>query len=72
MTFTIAAMPAYNEGHAIAEVILGCKKYVDKVIVVDDDSSDRKRKDSLGRASRQLDVMGLRVKCGMIQDYACV
>lgn len=40
MTRTIAAMPAYNEGHAIAEVILGCKKYVDKVIVVDDGSSD--------------------------------
>lgn len=33
-------MPAYNEGHMIAEVILGCKKYVDKVIVVDDGSSD--------------------------------
>ena len=40
MTFTIAAMPAYNESHAIAEVILGCKKYVDKVIVIDDGSSD--------------------------------
>jgi glycosyltransferase involved in cell wall biosynthesis len=33
-------MPAYNEGHVIAEVIMGCKKYVDKVIVVDDGSSD--------------------------------
>jgi glycosyltransferase involved in cell wall biosynthesis len=40
LTLTIAAMPAYNEGHVIAEVILGCKKYVDKVIVVDDGSSD--------------------------------
>ena len=40
MTLTIAAMPAYNESHVIAEVILGCKKYVDKVIVVDDGSSD--------------------------------
>lgn len=40
MTLTIAAMPAYNEGHVIAEVILGCKKYVDKVIVVDDGSYD--------------------------------
>jgi glycosyltransferase involved in cell wall biosynthesis len=33
-------MPAYNESHVIAEVIMGCKKYVDKVIVVDDGSSD--------------------------------
>ncbi|KKH64210.1 glycosyltransferase family 2 protein [Methanosarcina mazei] len=40
MTLTIAAMPAYNEAHVIAEVILGCKKYVDNVIVVDDGSSD--------------------------------
>lgn len=36
----IVAMPAYNEGHVIAEVIMGCKKYVDRVIVVDDCSSD--------------------------------
>jgi dolichol-phosphate mannosyltransferase len=34
-------MPAYNESHIIEEVITGCKKYVDKVIVVDDGSSDR-------------------------------
>jgi dolichol-phosphate mannosyltransferase len=40
MTFRIAAMPAYNEAHAIAEVIKGCKKYVDKVVVVDDGSTD--------------------------------
>lgn len=40
MTITIAAMPAYNEAHAIAEVIKGCKKYVDKVVVVDDGSTD--------------------------------
>jgi dolichol-phosphate mannosyltransferase len=40
MTITIAAMPAYNEAHAIAEVIQGCKKYVDKVVVVDDGSTD--------------------------------
>lgn len=33
-------MPAHNEGHVIAEVIMGCKKYVDRVIVVDDCSSD--------------------------------
>jgi len=40
LTLMIAAMPAYNESHMIAEVILGCKKYVDRVIVVDDCSSD--------------------------------
>lgn len=40
MTLTIAAMPAYNESKSIANVILGCKKYVDKIIVVDDGSSD--------------------------------
>ena len=40
MPLTIAAMPAYNEAHAISNVILGCKKYVDKVIVIDDGSSD--------------------------------
>jgi dolichol-phosphate mannosyltransferase len=40
MTIKIAAMPAYNEAHAIADVINGCKKYVDKVVVVDDGSTD--------------------------------
>jgi len=33
-------MPAYNEAHAIAEVIQGCRQYVDKVVVVDDGSTD--------------------------------
>lgn len=40
MTLTIAAMPAYNEASAIADIILGCKNYVDKVVVIDDGSSD--------------------------------
>ena len=40
MSITIAAMPAYNEAHIIAEVITGCKKYVDRVVVVDDGSTD--------------------------------
>lgn len=40
MTLTIAAMPAYNEANTIANVILGCRKYVDKVVVVDDGSCD--------------------------------
>lgn len=40
MTLTIVAMPAYNEANSIANVILGCRKYVDKVVVVDDGSCD--------------------------------
>ena len=40
MTFTIAVMPAYNEERSIAKMVLGCKKYVDQVVVVDDGSSD--------------------------------
>ncbi|MDD4498018.1 MAG: glycosyltransferase family 2 protein [Methanosarcinaceae archaeon] len=40
MTLIIAAMPAYNEASAISYVIKGCQKYVDKVVVVDDGSSD--------------------------------
>lgn len=37
---TIAAMPAFNEENHIAKTIIGCRKYVDKVVVVDDGSSD--------------------------------
>ena len=37
----IAAMPAYNEEKHIAEVILGAAKHVDRVVVVDDGSTDR-------------------------------
>lgn len=40
MSSTIAAMPAYNEERSIAKMILGCKRYVDVVVVVDDGSSD--------------------------------
>lgn len=40
MPFKIAAMPAYNEAQAIEEVINGCMKFVDKVVVVDDGSTD--------------------------------
>lgn len=40
MSLTIAAMPAYNEERSIAKMVLGCKKYVDLVVVVDDGSSD--------------------------------
>ena len=40
MSLTIAAMPAYNEERSITEMVLGCQKYVDRVIVVDDGSSD--------------------------------
>lgn len=40
MALTIAAMPAYNEERSIAKVVLGCRKYVDQIVVVDDGSSD--------------------------------
>jgi glycosyltransferase involved in cell wall biosynthesis len=40
MSLTIAAMPAYNEERSIAKMVLGCKKHVDMVVVVDDGSSD--------------------------------
>ena len=40
MSFVIAAMPAYNEVRSIAKMVLGCEKYVDQVVVVDDGSSD--------------------------------
>jgi glycosyltransferase involved in cell wall biosynthesis len=40
MSLTIAAMPAYNEERSIAKMVLGAKKYVDQVVVVDDGSSD--------------------------------
>lgn len=33
-------MPAYNEERSIAKMVLGCKKQVDHVVVVDDGSSD--------------------------------
>lgn len=33
-------MPAFNEEKYIAKTIIGCKKYVDKVVVVDDGSTD--------------------------------
>jgi glycosyltransferase involved in cell wall biosynthesis len=36
----MAAMPAFNEEKYIAKTIIGCRKYVDKVLVVDDGSSD--------------------------------
>jgi glycosyltransferase involved in cell wall biosynthesis len=33
-------MPAYNEEGSIARMVLGCQKYVDRVVVVDDGSTD--------------------------------
>ena len=38
--FVIACIPAYNEEKTIAKVILQTRKYVDKIIVCDDGSSD--------------------------------
>jgi len=40
LSLTIAAMPAYNEEHSIARMVQGCRKHVDRVVVVDDGSSD--------------------------------
>jgi glycosyltransferase involved in cell wall biosynthesis len=40
LSLTIAAMPAYNEESSITEMVLGCQKYVDRVVVVDDASTD--------------------------------
>jgi glycosyltransferase involved in cell wall biosynthesis len=37
--FVVACIPAYNEEKTIAKVLLKTKKYVDKVIVCDDDGS---------------------------------
>jgi glycosyltransferase involved in cell wall biosynthesis len=37
----VAIIPAFNEELTIGSVVLGAKKYVSKVIVVDDGSSDR-------------------------------
>ncbi|KXH74432.1 MAG: hypothetical protein AM326_00085 [Candidatus Thorarchaeota archaeon SMTZ-45] len=37
---TIAIIPAYNEASRITYVLKNCIKYVDKVIVIDDGSSD--------------------------------
>lgn len=41
MPMIIAALPAYNEEKHIAEVILGAAKHVDRVVVMDDGSTDR-------------------------------
>lgn len=36
----LAAMPAYNEEKFLAKTIIGTKKFVDKVLVIDDGSTD--------------------------------
>lgn len=36
----VACIPAYNEEKTIAKVVLQTKKYVDKVLVCDDGSTD--------------------------------
>jgi len=37
---TVAVIPAYNEEYGIAKVVLGTRRYVDRVIVCDDGSKD--------------------------------
>lgn len=44
MSLTVAAMPAYNVSPTISDVIMGCRKYVDRVVVIDDGSSDNTAK----------------------------
>ncbi|NHN58585.1 MULTISPECIES: glycosyltransferase family 2 protein [Halorussus] len=41
VSHVVVGIPAYNEEHAIASTVLGAKKYVDRVIVVDDGSTDK-------------------------------
>ncbi len=36
----VCVVPTYNEGETIAEVIGGCKRYCDEIIVIDDGSTD--------------------------------
>ena len=38
--FIVACIPAFNEENTIAKIILKTQKYVDKVIVCDDGSTD--------------------------------
>ena len=38
---TVAVIPAYNEEKTIAKIVSETRKYADKVIVVDDRSSDK-------------------------------
>ena len=38
--FIVACIPAYNEERSIARVVLGARRYVDRVIVCDDGSTD--------------------------------
>jgi glycosyltransferase involved in cell wall biosynthesis len=37
----VVTIPAYNEEETIADVIEGCKKYADEILVIDDGSTDR-------------------------------
>ena len=37
---TIAVIPCFNEGRTIGDIVRRCKKYVDEVIVVDDNCTD--------------------------------
>jgi glycosyltransferase involved in cell wall biosynthesis len=43
----LAAMPAFNEEKFIAKIILGAQPFVDKVLVIDDGSSDATREIAL-------------------------
>jgi glycosyltransferase involved in cell wall biosynthesis len=60
-TFVVVGIPAFNEEHTIARVILEAQKFADKVVVCDDGSTDYTAKiaDSLGA-----DVVRHEKNCG--------
>jgi glycosyltransferase involved in cell wall biosynthesis len=62
---TVAVIPAFNEEKRIRSVIVQSKKYVDKVIVVDDGSNDR-----TADVSRKAGAEVIRYKTNMGKGYA--
>ncbi len=56
----VAVMPAYNEEDRIADVIRKAMKYVDRIVVVDDCSSDR-----TGKIARELGCTVIRHRRNM-------
>ncbi len=59
MGLTIAAMPAYNEERSIGRVVSGVKGHVDRMVVVDDGSSDRTWSKVLGDFWNTVPILAL-------------
>lgn len=53
---TTAVIPVYNEERTIAEVVSRTRKFVDRVIVVDDGSRDRTREEAEGAGAEVLSL----------------